>query len=83
MAEKFEYVIRQIGEIKYEVAKFRDMSGGEQPLARYEVLYGPPRQMGRCDCPAGVYRQMGPLDKHVKLVAQWISEGKPVRSYLL
>lgn len=83
MAEKFEYYVRRIGEINYEVAKFSSMTGGEQPLVVYKVVYDPSRGRGKCDCPAGTYRQTGINDKHVKIVQQWIAGGEQATAILV
>jgi len=80
--EKFEYYVRRLGEINYEVAKFSSMSGGEQPLVVYNVVYDPVRARGKCDCPAGTYRQTGINDKHVQIVRDWIAGGEQLTALL-
>lgn len=78
MAKKFEYIIRRVEAGKYEVRKFDPdtLNGGGQPLALYNVVYDPPRKLGRCDCPAATYRGTGNVDKHVQIVQQWIAAGE-------
>lgn len=78
MADKFEYYVRRKEGINYEVAKFPSMGGGEQPERVYYVIYDPSRtpERGRCDCPAGMYRQTGVNDKHVQIVKEWIQGGE-------
>jgi len=76
VATKFEYYVRRLGVINYEVAKFGSMTGGEQPLVVYKVIYDPSRNRGLCDCPAGMYRGTGILDKHVRIVQDWIAGGE-------
>ena len=71
-----EYYIRRTGEITFAVAKFNSMTGGEQPLAVYSVIWDPSRNRGKCDCPAGMYRGTGADDKHVKMVRDWITQGE-------
>lgn len=83
-AEKFEYYVRRRGEITFEVAKFREMTGGEQPLVVYNVVYDPSRNppRGKCDCPAGTYRQTGVNDKHVQIVREWIEKGEQIMAVI-
>lgn len=79
MSEMMEYYITETSPGEFEVAKFSSMSGGEQPVAVYNVKYNPPRQLGRCNCPAGSYRGTANTDKHVLMVAQWITDGRPLQ----
>jgi len=78
MAKTFEYYVRRTGEIAFEVSKFDSMEGGSQPLVTYKVIYDPSRNppRGKCDCPAGMYRQTGIKDKHVQIVREWIEGGE-------
>lgn len=75
---QFEYYVRQIDEVNYEVAKFASMDGGEQPINVYNVVWNAVRGTGKCNCAAGTYRGTGKEDKHVKMVRQWIDGGKQV-----
>jgi hypothetical protein len=79
----FVYFIRRVdgpGGINFEVAKFDDMSGGEQPLSVYNVIWDPnanfPDGRGKCNCQAYVYKKMGLKDKHIQGVRKWIAEGE-------
>jgi len=40
------------------------------------------RSRGKCDCPAGTYRQTGIKDKHVQIVRDWIAGGEQVAALL-
>lgn len=82
MPEKFEYYVRRIDEVTFEVAKFRDMSGGEQPSRVYTVNWNAARGTGKCNCPAGSYRGTGKNDKHVLMVQQWIAGGEKVTAII-
>lgn len=73
-AKDFEYYIKRIDATHFEVAKFATLDG-DQPLAVYRVRWDTARMSGRCDCPAGSYRGTGTNDKHVQMVAQWVSNG--------
>jgi hypothetical protein len=72
-----EYVIGRsaVNPNRYTVSKFKDGDDGA-PLQVYTVIYNRESGAGRCDCPAGVYRKLGPADKHVKMVAAWCKEQK-------
>lgn len=79
---KYEYYVRRVGEVNYEVSKFDSMAGGAQPLVVYKVIYEPGRLRGKCDCPAGTYRQTGIKDKHVQIVKEWIEGGEQLCAIL-
>lgn len=64
-----DYVIREVGKDRYEVAKF--VYGCAQPTAVYTVTFNKLGQ-GKCDCAAAVYRGTGDGDKHVKMVRKWL-----------
>lgn len=76
--KEYEYVIRELEPGKFEVKKFDPdtINDGGQPLHTYYVLYNPPHQRGRCDCPAGTYRGTGANDRHVGFVIRWIEGGR-------
>lgn len=59
----------------YEVSKF-DWDKSDQPLTKYTVVYDGVHNKGKCNCPAGEFRRMGPNDKHVKMVAAWLANGR-------
>lgn len=86
-ANDFVYFIKRVGPIDFEVAKFDDMSGGEQPLAIYNVMWdphaNPPIGRGRCNCQAYVYKRVGMADKHINGVKKWVEGGEKVQAVRL
>lgn len=60
--ESAEYYSRQVGDLRWEVAKFE---GSSLPTALYQVTWKPNRWT--CDCFAGIYHR-GTECKHVRLV---------------
>jgi len=69
-----EYIIGQVGEGKFTVAKFEP--GEPLPRVVYNVSYNHVTGRGKCDCPAAMYRGTGAQDKHVLMVAGWLATGR-------
>jgi hypothetical protein len=58
---------------RFTVTKFND--SGES-IVTYEVVYNPETGYGKCNCPAGMYRNTNANDKHVKMVKAWLTSQK-------
>lgn len=84
MAKTYEYYIRQLDVNDYQVSKFDSMDGGEQPLASYDIQFTPSNGRWKCNCQSAVYRQRQHLlDKHVRMVIEWINGGKSTMAIIL
>lgn len=78
------YSIREVAEKpsnhgrwrRFEVAKF--VEGETEPANVYDVEIQVPSGIAMCNCPAALYHgKQGDIDKHVKMVKDWIRAGMP------